>query len=176
MFRNLIIFVAVFGLGWGASFGAGMAFGRRSVPAPPVAQAATIALGQGAAAGGQGGAGAAQSGPGGVVRVGGAGGVVERVEGQTLTLRGPNNQQVRVALTDQTQVHKQVEGSTGDLAAGVSVLVQPQGQPGADGVVTAAAVTVLPANAAARPGQGQGGQRPGGAGGAGGQGAQRAGG
>jgi hypothetical protein len=175
MYRNLLILVAIFGLGWGASFGAGAALGRRSVPVPP-AQAATIPFGQGAqgATGAQGGSGAAggQGGAQGALLT--RGGVVESIDGQTLTLRSPNNQQVRVRLNDQTQVLKQVEGTTADLTAGVSVLVQPQGQPGADGAVTAASITVVPANAAARlAGGAQGGsgaQRPGGQGG---QGAQR---
>ena len=171
MFRNLLLIVAIFGLGWGASFGAGTAYGRRTTATTAAAQAATIPLGQGQAAAG--GAQGGQAGPGGAGGTGGGGfaggaggraGVVERVEGQTLTLRAANNQPVRVTLTDQTQVLKTVEGTAGDLTAGATVTVQPQGQPGADGAISASAITVLPANAGARQG---------GAGGAGGAAGQR---
>ena len=52
MFKNLIIGVAIFGLGWGASFGAGAAWGRRSVASPVQAQVIPAGqLGAGAAAG-----------------------------------------------------------------------------------------------------------------------------
>src|SRR5688572_24124316 len=100
MFRTLLIAVAVFGLGWGASFGAGVAFGRRN---NPTAQAAAPAnLPPGAIVQGQGA-------PAGVtVPGGGAAGqvravtvaTVDRVEGQTLFVTGPNNQPVRVTLTN----------------------------------------------------------------------------
>ncbi|HEU5314841.1 MAG TPA: hypothetical protein VFX49_01940, partial [Chloroflexota bacterium] len=109
MFRNLLIIVAVFGLGWGASFGAGVAFGRRSVPAAQAAAAPTNVQVQVPA--GQGGQGGPQGGQGGA-RI--TAGTVERLEGQTLVISG-NSQQTRVALTAQTQILKQAAGTTADL-------------------------------------------------------------
>jgi hypothetical protein len=163
MFRTLVIAVAVFGLGWGASFGAGVAFGRRSSPpaqaaGPTNLPAGVIVQGQGAA----GGLGAGAGGAGGQVRTATVA-TVDRVEGQTLYVTGPNNQSVRVALTDQTQIVKQAAGTTSDLAAGTRVAIQPQGQPGADGSMTAASIMLVPDTAAGqRPGPGQ--ARPGGGG------------
>jgi hypothetical protein len=170
VFKSLIIGVAIFGLGWGASFGAGAAWGRRSVASP--VQAQIIPAGQlgagGAAAGGAAvaGGGAPGAGAPGAVRVSAAG-TVERLEGQTLVVAGPNGQTSRVTLTDQTQITKQGPGSPADLTAGSRVAVAPQGQPAPDGTVTAAAVTILSEGAAPQgqgqgqqgPGQGQGGQR-----------------
>ncbi len=170
MFRNLVIIVALFGLGWGASFGAGVAFGRRSAPA--AAQAAPIAggaqaqvQGGGQAAGQQGGGQFTQFGQGGQ---GGQGrvtlGTVERLDGQTLILSGgQNNQQTRVTLNAQTQILKQAPGTTADLTPGTAVTVQAQGQPAADGTITASTIMIGgPAGAVV-------GQRPGGQGAAGGQ-------
>jgi hypothetical protein len=179
MYRNLLIAVAVFGLGWGASFGAGLAMGRRgAAPAVQAANAPGAQLaqgGQGALGGGQGGAGAQ-----------GRLGVVQSVDGKTLTVTGANNQPLKVALTDQTQILKQAAGAAADLTPGTRVAVQPQGQPAADGTVTAATVQVLPEGLAAALGQAagqgaqgaQGGQRQAGGGQQGqqgqqGQGAQR---
>src|SRR5688500_16490086 len=98
MFRNLLIIVAVFGLGWGASFGAGVAFGRRTAPAPAAAAPTGGAQVQLQAGGGQGGQGA-QGGQGGAqARV--AAGTVERVDGQTLVLTaGQGGQPTRVTMT-----------------------------------------------------------------------------
>jgi hypothetical protein len=154
VFKNLLIGVAIFGLGWGASFGAGAAWARRTL-APPN-QAQVIPAGQlwagGAAATGAGGAAA------GAGRVP-AGGTVERLDGQTLLVAGPNGQTSRVTLTDQTQITKQGPASPADLTAGSRVAVAPQGQPAPDGTVTAAAVTILPESPAPQGQQGQGGQR-----------------
>jgi hypothetical protein len=151
--------VAIFGLGWGASFGAGMAFGRRSVSTLPAAQAAAIpGAGQAQTGGAAGQSGqAAQGGPGGATVRGTAIGTVQSLDGQTLTLSGPNNQAVKVALTDQTQFLKMGEGTAADLTTGATVTVQP--------------VTIVPAGARIPLGAGGGGP-----GAAGGQGAQRQGG
>jgi hypothetical protein len=156
VFKNLLIGVAIFGLGWGASFGAGAAWGRRSIAAP--AQAQVIPAGQfgGAPAGGApgaAGAAGAQTG-GGAAAARGTAGTVDRVEGQTLFLSGPNGQQTRVTLTDQTQIMKQASGTPADLTPGSRVAVAAQGQPGADGAITAASVSVIPEGAAAGQGQG----------------------
>ncbi len=163
LFRNLLIGVAIFGLGWGASFGAGVAYGRRAAPA--TAQAATAPGGQGAQSG-QAGA-AAQAGQGNPAAQAGAGravaGTVERVDGRTITLAGPNNQSFRVTLSDQTSILKTVAGTPADLAPGVRLTVQAQGQPAADGTITAATITILPEGApgaGAGADRGQGGQRP----------------
>ena len=180
MFRNLLIGVAIFGLGWGGSFGAGAEWGKRSaLPAQAqTAQAASIPGGQVQFGGGQGGPGGqgGQGGAGGAAGAqfrGGTAGTVERVEDQTVYVKGSNDQTIKVSLTGQTQILKQVEGSTGDLTAGARVMVQSQGQPAADGSITASQVTLVPAGAAiggpvGGPG-GQGGQRPGGQGGQAGQ-------
>ncbi|HET6319119.1 MAG TPA: hypothetical protein VFG86_21915 [Chloroflexota bacterium] len=168
MFRNLVIIVALFGLGWGASFGAGVAFGRRSTPA--AAQAAPIAGAvqvQGAQ-GGQGAQGAGQQGGQFTFGQGGQGGqgrgalgTVERLDGQTLTLSGgQGGQQTRVTLNPQTQILKQAPGTTADLTPGTAVTVQAQGQPAADGTITAGTIMIGgPAGAVIgqRP-SGQGGQ------------------
>jgi hypothetical protein len=147
VFKNLLIGVAIFGLGWGASFGAGAAWGRRSIASP--AQAQVIPAGQF----GAGAAGGAQT-AGGAAAARGAAGTVDRVEGQTLYLSGPNGQQTRVTLTDQTQIMKQAPGTPADLTPGSRVAVAAQGQPGADGAITAASVNVIPEGAAAVQGQG----------------------
>jgi hypothetical protein len=169
MFRTLLIAVAIFGIGWGASFGAGVAFGRRSNPAAQAAGPANLPPGgvlqvQGAPGGATAPGGGAQGGPGGAagqLRVANVA-TVDRVEGQTLFVTGPNNQPVRVALTGQTQILKQATGTPADLAPGTRIAIQPQGQPAADGSLTAASITVVPdaAAGAQRPGPGQGGGGP----------------
>ena len=162
MFRTLLIAVAVFGLGWGASFGAGVAFGRRTAP---VAQAAALPGGaqvQTQAGGaGAGGAAAAAGGQGGAqTRI--TAGTVERVDGQTLVLAAAQGgQPTRVSLTGQTQILKQAAGTTADLTAGTVVTVQPQGQPAADGTITAATVMIGGAGGLGGPGAAL--QRPAGA-------------
>ena len=150
-FRSLLIAVAIFGLGWGASFGAGIAYGKRGTG--PQVQAATFP-----------GAGGAQTGNGFGGQGGrGAFGTVASVDGRTLTLTEANNQQVKVTLTDQTQIFKQAAGTAADLTAGARVTVQPQGQPAWDGTITAATINVVPADAAgaAAAGGAAGGQRAG---------------
>jgi hypothetical protein len=155
MFRNLLIVVAIFGLGWGASFGAGVAFGRRTAPA---AQAAAVPSGAqvqvqagGPAAGGGGAGGGAAAAGGGQARV--AAGTVERVDGQTLVLAAAQGgQPTRVSLNGQTQILKQAAGTTADLTPGSNVTVQAQGQPAADGTLTAATIMIGGPGGIARPG------------------------
>jgi hypothetical protein len=159
IFRNLLIVVAIFGLGWGASFAAGTAYARRSVPQVQAAAATGGQFGQVGqfGQGAQGAQGGGQAGQGrGIVF-----GTVDHVDGKTLYLAGANGQQEKVTLTDQTQILKQAPGSVADLTAGARVTVQPQGQPAADGTVTAAAVQIVP-EGAAPGGQGGQGQAPGG--------------
>jgi hypothetical protein len=186
MFRNLLLIVAIFGLGWGASFGAGMAIGQRGGPA---AQAAAAPSGPGGqVVTGPGGAAGLGGAAGGLAGIAGAGGgqtrlatigTVERVDGQAVYVAGPTGQPVKVALTDQTQITKQTQGTAADLTAGTRVAVQPQGQPAADGSVTAGVIAVVPEGAGgagaagqrapaagqqrgAGPGSGQPGGQPGG--------------
>jgi hypothetical protein len=179
VFKNLLIGVAIFGLGWGAAFAAGMAWGRRSVLPPaqaqviPVSQFIPGAQGQGQGAQGQGAQGQGAQGQG-----RGAAGTIDRVDGKTLYLSEPNGQQVKVNLTDQTQIMKQDAGTVADLTSGSRVLVASQGQPAADGTLTAATVSVFPPGATFPfgGGQGQGGQGRQGAQGQGAQGQGRQGG
>ena len=156
MLRNLLIIVAVFGIGWGASFGAGTAYGRRTAPAAAATVGAAGGTGgtqvQTAAGGGAGGAA-----PGGA-QARGTAGTVERVDGQTLVLTAPQGgQSTRVNMTGQTQILKQAAGTTADLTPGSTVTVQAQGQPAADGSIIAGTIMI---GGAGGPG-GQGG--PGGA-------------
>ncbi len=137
MFRNLLIVVAIFGLGWGASFGAGVAFGRRQVPAA-VQAASPIGQLAGGQFSGQGGQAGQQGGRNTAI------GTVEKVDGKTLTLSEGNNRQVQVTLTDQTQITKQAPGTPADLTPGTRVVVVASGQPAAGGAITAASVSVLP--------------------------------
>src|SRR5438094_6255112 len=118
IYRNLLIGVAIFGLGWGASFGAGAAYGRRSIPQAQAAAAPGSQLSQGSGQNAQG--------------RGVAFGTVDHLDGNTLFLTGANNQSVKVNLTDQTRILKEAAGATSDLTSGVRVTVQPQGQPAAD--------------------------------------------
>ena len=162
-FRTLLIGAAVFALALGAAFGGGTAYGRSSAqPQTQAARPGGQVIQRGAPGGGPG---AGGSGP--IV------GTVASAGGGVLTLTDANNQQVRVTLTDQTRVLKQDTGTLEDLTAGTRVAVQPQGQPAADGAVTASTVQIVPAGAGAA-GQGAtlivGG--PGGAGGQGGTGGQ----
>jgi hypothetical protein len=141
MFRNLLVGVAIFGLGWGASFGAGIAYGKRT--AAPAVQAAPI---PGQNAGNTGAAGAAGAAGQGGARV--TVGTVAGVDGKTLTVTGANNQQIKVNVADQTQINKEAPGTLADLVNGARVAVQAQGQPAADGTITAASIQIVPEGAA----------------------------
>jgi hypothetical protein len=144
MFRNLLIIVAIFGIGWGASFGAGAAFGRRTAP---TAQAAALPTGAQtqlqAGGGGAGAAGGAAGAQGGQQAARVTAGTVERVDGQTVVLAAAQGgQATRVNVTGQTQILKQAAGTTADLTPGSNVTVQAQGQPAADGTLTAATIMI----------------------------------
>ena len=145
MFRTLLFGIVAIGLAGGASFGAGVSVGKRGVA--PTAQAAAAPGGVLAQTGrgGQGGQGsqAGFTGQGDQGRAE-AFGTVDRIEGRTLYVTGPNNQQLKVAVTDQTQVLKQAQGSLADLTPGSRVSVQAQGQPAADGTLAAATVSLVP--------------------------------
>ena len=137
MFRNLLIIVAVFGLGWGGSFAAGMTYGQRQAAlASPVgagAQSGARAIGastpQPGGAGQTGGFGG-QGGPGGRMTVG----TVARVDGLTVFLTTGENQEVAITVSAQTQITRPEPVALADLAPGTRVTVMAQGAPGATAV------------------------------------------
>ncbi|MCX5989699.1 MAG: hypothetical protein NTV35_11850 [Chloroflexi bacterium] len=137
MFRNLLIIVAVFGLGWGGSFAAGMTYGQRQAAlASPVgagAQSGARAIGastpQPGGAGQTGGFGG-QGGPGGRMTVG----TVARVDGPTVFLTTGENQEVAITVSAQTPITRPEPIALADLAPGTRVTVMAQGAPGATAV------------------------------------------
>ncbi|MFZ4385302.1 MAG: hypothetical protein ACOYOM_10190 [Chloroflexota bacterium] len=137
MFRNLLIIVAVFGLGWGGSFAAGMTYGQRQAAlASPVgagAQSGARAIGastpQPGGAGQTGGFGG-QGGPGGRMTVG----TVARVDGLTVFLTTGENQEVAITVSAQTPITRPEPVALADLAPGTRVTVMAQGAPGATAV------------------------------------------
>ena len=150
MFRNLLIIVAVFGLGWGGSFAAGMTYGQRQTAlASPVgagAQSGARAIGastpQPGGAGQTGGFGG-QGGPGGRMTVG----TVARVDGLTVFLTTGENQEVAITVSAQTPITKPEPVALADLAPGTRVTVMAQGAPGATAVpgapVVAQSISVM---------------------------------
>lgn len=171
-FRWLLLTTAVFGLGLGLAFGGGVLYGRNTAKAAPAAAVVTVPAGGGAAFGGGGagaagtaGAGGAQAGgQGGGQQRGGAGGgltagVIEKIEGNTITLRTQQGS-ASVAFTSDTTVRQTVGAQAADLKTGQTVTVT--GAAGSDGKVNAQSITIAPAGAGTG-GQGGG---PGGQGGA----------
>jgi hypothetical protein len=166
VFQVLLALVAVFGLGLGLAFGGGVLYGRKTAkaaPAPAVVtpQAGGGGFGAGAAAG--------QGGQGG--QAGGQGrntaGVIEKVEGNTVTLRTQGGGTTTISLASDTEIRQTVPAQASDLKPGQTVVVT--GNPGADGAVQARSVTIAPAGGAGQgQEQGQAGQgaRPGGTSGA----------
>ncbi|MCK2242833.1 MULTISPECIES: DUF5666 domain-containing protein [unclassified Crossiella] len=73
---------------------------------------------------------------------GGAVGTVDRIEGDTLYLKGANGTEVKVKLGTDTTVHLTQPGKVSDLAPGDAVTVT--GERAADGSVTARQVTEQP--------------------------------
>ncbi|HVE78287.1 MAG TPA: hypothetical protein VNA89_05480 [Gemmatimonadaceae bacterium] len=155
MFRILLIAVAAIGLAAGGAFVAGTTYGKRA--AATTAPAAQSLIASGPAAGALAGSpdhmvrvapggpnGAIGSGPNGVT---GAFGTVSRVDGRTVYLSSPDGRETRVTLTDSTRIEKQAEGTPSDLKPGTTVAVMAEGQPAADGALTAANVSIMPANA-----------------------------
>jgi hypothetical protein len=150
MFRNLLIIVAVFGLGWGGSFAAGMTYGQRQAAlASPVGaggQSGARAIGastpQPGGAGQTGGFGG-QGGPGGRMTVG----TVARVEGLTVFLTTGENQEVAITVSVQTPITRPEPVALADLAPGTRVTVMAQGAPGATAVpgapVVAQSISVM---------------------------------
>ncbi|MGW0517623.1 DUF5666 domain-containing protein [Crossiella sp. NPDC003009] len=80
--------------------------------------------------------GGVQLGPGGRVPTAGT---VDRIEGDTLYLKGPNGSEVKVTLSADTAVQLGQPGKVNDIQPGATVTVQ--GERAADGSVTARQVT-----------------------------------
>lgn len=154
-FSVLLGLVAVFGLGLGLAFGGGVLYGRTT--AAPAPTAATVAAPSGSlgALGGAGGAGAfGGAGGAGASQAGAAGrgnllaGVIEKVEGNTLTIRTPQGTST-VNLAADTEVRQTVPAQVADLKPGLTVTVT--GTAGADGSMQARTVTITPAGAGGTP-------------------------
>lgn len=171
----MLILVVVFGLGWGAAFGAGTVYGRTQggpsgvVVVSPSGGGSTGfgALGAGAGAsvasptGGGSGAGASGGGRSGTRQPADEGardaaarrgtlGVVQQVGDDRLTLRAASGT-VTVLLRPATVFQKAVEGTRADVREGMAVLVN--GQRGSNGELEAASILVLPADAAGADGR-----------------------
>jgi hypothetical protein len=80
---------------------------------------------------------------------GGAFGTVKSIDGNTLILTTAQNTEVKVTLSDTTQIEKTISGATSDLTAGLQVSVN--GQRDASGNITAVQVTILPAGSIQAP-------------------------
>jgi hypothetical protein len=158
-FSVLLGLVAVFGLGLGLAFGGGVLYGRTTAaPAPTAATVAAAPSGSLGAFGGAGGAGAlGGSGGAGAGQAGAAGrgnllaGVIEKVEGNTLTIRTPQGTST-VNLAADTEIRQTVPAQTADLKPGQTVTVT--GTTGADGSMQARTVTITPASAGGTPAPG----------------------
>ncbi len=150
-FSVLLGLVAVFGLGLGLAFGGGVLYGRTTAaPAPTAATVAAAGSGLGGI-GGAGGTGAAQAGAAGRGNL--LAGVIEKVEGNTLTVRTPQGTST-VNLAADTEVRQTVPAQTADLKPGQTVTVT--GTAGPDGSMQARTVTITPAGAGGTPAPGAG--------------------
>lgn len=128
-FRTLLAAMAVLGLGLGGGFGGGAAYGRRSAP-----NAATPANGGASASASPTPVSGAQGGAGGRIA-----GVVEQVDGDTITLRTQGGS-VSVTLQQDTSLRQLKDGSRSDLRAGATVTIV--GQPDADGYFEASQIQI----------------------------------
>jgi hypothetical protein len=160
-FQILLGLTLVFGLGLGMAFAGGAFYGRRTskAVAAPVATtapgtgvaalgaagggggsqgASTAAGAQGTAAAGQSGGQAQAAAAGGAAR-GGAIGVIEKVEGNTLTLRTQQGT-TTVTLAPDTVVQQTTAAQVTDLKQGQTVTVA--GTPDAEGKIAARTVTI----------------------------------
>ncbi|MCO1580561.1 DUF5666 domain-containing protein [Crossiella sp. SN42] len=97
---------------------------------------AATALADGSASAAPGQRGGVLLGPGGRTPTAGT---VDRIEGDTLYLKGPNGSEVKVTLGADTAVQLSQPGKVGDIQPGATVTVQ--GERAADGSVTARQVT-----------------------------------
>ena len=117
-------------------------------------RSASIGFNPAARQAGQGSAGGFVSGAGGSNGVAGGGsgagraftvqGTIKNVDGDTLTIT-LGNRDVKVNLSDKTQLLKSVAGSRDELAAGAHVMITPEGSAtGGGDSLNAASVTILP--------------------------------
>jgi len=150
-FQRLVLLTAVFGLLVGGAFAGGIYYGRDTSSASSAQTAATPAASPGVNTLGAGGGGAF---PGGAPTTG----VVESVNGDTLSVRTQAGGTVAIKLQPETQVSQVAAASPADLRPGVTVSVQ--GQPDTDGKVAARSVQIT---GTGQPGGGQPGTRPAGA-------------
>jgi len=132
-FQRLVLLTAVFGLLVGGAFAGGIYYGRDTSSASSAQTAATPAASPGVNTLGAGGGGAF---PGGAPTTG----VVESVNGDTLSVRTQAGGTVAIKLQPETQVSQVAAASPADLRPGVTVSVQ--GQPDTDGKVAARSVQI----------------------------------
>ena len=135
-FRIIAIATVVVGLGFGAAFGAGIAYGRgdpKTVAGGLTSQqlasmlgvtGAQAALSAGAAATpATGGAGAARAGAAtGALSAVGATGRITAVQGQTITIETRQGSE-KINLSSSTTITKLISGGTTDLTEGTSIVV-----------------------------------------------------
>lgn len=153
-FRKVMAAVAIFGLGIGLAFGAGVAFGKgdqKTVNSGLTQQQIQSLLGVSGpgAAGGAGSQAAASGTPG--ARAGFAGsallgsnttGQITAIDGNTLTIQTAQAS-IKVTLPDGVKVNTYKAGGVSDLKVGDSVIVA--GAAGSDGSVAATSLSQLPA-------------------------------
>jgi hypothetical protein len=151
-FRIIMIGVAIIGLGFGASFGAGIAYGRstpKEAESAPTQQQLNSQLGitgsggTGAAALGTAAAGAAQRGAGGAAALAtrGTTGRITAVEGRTITVETRTGN-VKVTLAANATIEKVSSGTVSDLKVGDTIVAI--GDRNADGSVNATSLAQVP--------------------------------
>jgi len=151
-FRIIMIGVAVIGLGFGASFGAGIAYGRstpKTAESTPSQQQLNSQLGvtgsgwTGAAALATAAAGGAQRGTGGAASLaaGNTTGRVTAIDGRTITVETRTGS-VKVTLAANATVEKVSSGATSDLKVGDTV--SATGDRNSDGSINATSIAQVP--------------------------------
>lgn len=165
MFKFLFIGVIVLGVGVGAAFGAGTAYGRSSTP--QAAKTTVVTTGNPSAAAGASGQGGFASGQAGQAGRPMTAGAIDTVTGNSFTVK-TNSGTTTVTVDDKTIIRKTVDGSVKDLTSGENVVVV--GTAGSDGTVAATSISLgdnslrqgqMGTGQAQPSGQGQAGGRPG---------------
>ncbi|TAK36018.1 MAG: hypothetical protein EPO21_04225 [Chloroflexota bacterium] len=136
MFKFLLIGVIVLGLGIGAAFGAGTAYGRSSGSTLQAAKSAVTV--NSSAASGAGGPNAGTNGQAVQTRPGVIG-TIESVTGNSFTVKTSGGT-TSVKVDDKTTIRKTVTGTAQDLTPGETVVIA--GETGSDGTVSAASVAL----------------------------------
>ena len=140
-FTTLLLILLAIGLVIGASFGGGVVLGRNTAKTPTPA-AVTALGGQGAASGGA--AGGTQR-----ITVGQGGqagtllGMVQSVQGDTVTVQGADGNSAQYTTSPDTQVYAAAPSSLTALKQGDLVQLS-SGQPDSSGHQTARSILVLP--------------------------------